>query len=135
MATHCKDCSKKLTNTRCQYCTYCRDSRVNIRKRKIKELYKATRRVKFHNVRKEERGFITAKQWLALLYRCDKKCLACGSKRRIEMDHVIPLSQGGMNLITNIQPLCKKCNRSKHTKIADYRSQELIEFLFGLKEK
>lgn len=48
-------------------------------------------------------------------------CLVCGTRERLEADHVIPITKGGSNYITNIQPLCKFHNDSKHNKIIDYR--------------
>ena len=48
-------------------------------------------------------------------------CLCCGSTESISIDHVIPVSCGGKNDISNYQPLCKSCNSSKGSKIIDYR--------------
>ena len=31
----------------------------------------------------------------------------------LEYDHIVPLKQGGPNDISNIQLLCKECNRNK----------------------
>lgn len=64
----------------------------------------------------------TSAEWLALLDRCDHKCLACGSDdRKLTVDHVVPLSLGGSNGIHNIQPLCGSCNSSKKNRVIDYR--------------
>jgi len=41
------------------------------------------------------------------------RCLCCGSTQSLEYDHIIPFSCGGSNDATNIQLLCKSCNRSK----------------------
>jgi hypothetical protein len=45
------------------------------------------------------------------------KCVQCGSKERLEYDHIIPASKGGSNTERNIQLLCEACNRKKSATI------------------
>ena len=40
-------------------------------------------------------------------------CQCCGSSISLEYDHIKPFSCGGESEVSNIQLLCKKCNRSK----------------------
>ena len=40
-------------------------------------------------------------------------CKCCGSSSRLEYDHITPYSCGGSSDVSNIQLLCRKCNRSK----------------------
>lgn len=48
----------------------------------------------------------------------DNACAYCGSKPAdpsvLEVEHVVPISKGGPNLLSNIVPACNCCNRSKH---------------------
>jgi len=53
-------------------------------------------------------------EWLALLAHHGGACAYCGSKALIEIDHRTPLARGGSNLIENILPACRRCNRRKH---------------------
>ena len=46
------------------------------------------------------------------------RCVDCGSKERLEYDHIIPVSKGESNTDRNIQLLCEHCNRSKGSSIA-----------------
>jgi Holliday junction DNA helicase RuvB len=41
------------------------------------------------------------------------KCVKCGSRERLEYDHIIPVAKGGSNTARNIELLCETCNRAK----------------------
>jgi hypothetical protein len=45
------------------------------------------------------------------------KCARCGSREKLEYDHIVPISKGGSNTARNIELLCEKCNRSKHNNV------------------
>ncbi|MDR1498247.1 MAG: DUF262 domain-containing protein [Puniceicoccales bacterium] len=64
------------------------------------------------------RAFTDA-QKLALFTRQNGKCPKCGKTFRIEEmegDHITPWSEGGKTEPTNLQMLCKDCNRRKGAK-------------------
>lgn len=62
----------------------------------------------------------TAAEWLALVERHGSHCAYCGiACVRLEADHRTPLCRGGSNLIENILPACRNCNRRKHRKTED----------------
>jgi hypothetical protein len=50
---------------------------------------------------------------IAVWRRDDGRCVKCGSRERLEYDHIIPLSKGGSDTVRNIELLCEKCNREK----------------------
>ncbi|UZV41096.1 5-methylcytosine-specific restriction endonuclease [Vibrio phage vB_VpaM_R16F] len=56
-----------------------------------------------------------------------RKCLCCGSKHQLHIDHVIPRSVNPELAlkIKNLQPLCKECNTLKGTWTIDYRDENL----------
>ena len=60
-------------------------------------------------------------EWERLCAKYDYKCLCCGRKKILTVDHIIPVILGGSNSIDNIQPLCRSCNCKKSTKIIDLR--------------
>jgi 5-methylcytosine-specific restriction endonuclease McrA len=43
-------------------------------------------------------------------------CAYCGGSEDIQPDHVVPLSRGGSNSITNVVPACGPCNSDKGSK-------------------
>jgi len=52
------------------------------------------------------------------VWRRDKgKCVNCWSRKNLEYDHIIPVSEGGSNTARNIELLCEECNRKKSNKI------------------
>lgn len=68
-------------------------------------------------------GSYTAAEWNDLCDRYGNKCLRCGCAGPLTKDHIVPLSRGGSNDISNLQPLCSTCNKSKGVKSVDYRPQ------------
>lgn len=63
----------------------------------------------------------TKAEWLGLCAKYKYRCVCCGKRRPLTVDHIVPLSRGGSNGIENIQPLCKPCNQKKFTHTIDYR--------------
>ena len=58
----------------------------------------------------------TFAEWEAVLAAAKGRCAICRKRRKLERDHIIPLSKGGSDAITNIQPVCKSCNCRKHNR-------------------
>lgn len=76
-------------------------------------------RIHEHNRRtriKENGGSFTPQEWEEKLKAHNYQCAMCGihnEKSPLTMDHIIAVSKGGRNDISNIQPLCSKCNCKK----------------------
>jgi 5-methylcytosine-specific restriction endonuclease McrA len=55
--------------------------------------------------------------------RDDYKCCSCRNgienepNLLLEIDHILPISKGGLTNEENLQTLCWRCNRSKGSKI------------------
>ncbi len=45
------------------------------------------------------------------------RCVDCGSRERLEFDHIIALANGGSNTARNIELRCEPCNRKKGARI------------------
>ena len=48
--------------------------------------------------------------------RDNNRCLECGSKENLTIDHVIPKSKGGTDRSNNLITLCERCNKRKGSK-------------------
>lgn len=70
-------------------------------------------------------GVHTKEEWAAKLEEYGHRCVYCCSGGRMTRDHVVPLSKGGTNDISNIAPACRRCNSSKH----DLTAQEYMSRL------
>ena len=59
---------------------------------------------------------LTAKQWEDIKAAYKNACAYCGRKmKRLEQDHITPLSKGGSHTLSNIVPACRSCNSKKFT--------------------
>lgn len=56
-------------------------------------------------ISKQQRDYIYAKY--------ENKCVNCGETEELSIDHIRPLSEGGVNIIENMQLMCVSCNRRK----------------------
>jgi 5-methylcytosine-specific restriction endonuclease McrA len=65
----------------------------------------------------EERGKLTPKLRYDVLLRDDFRCRACGfsvaSGAHLHIDHIHPISKGGLTVFENLQALCSVCNQGK----------------------
>ena len=85
------------------------------------------KRTKVHRARRlGATGNHTTGEFLQVVNRFDNKCLRCGETfDQLTEDHVVPLSRGGSDSISNIQPLCHPCNSAKRDKTIDYRPKDI----------
>lgn len=86
-------------------------------------------------IKRANGGSYTLKEWNSLCDLARNRCLSCGKKRKLEVDHILPVSLGGTSNIENIQPLCKSCNASKGTDTIDYRTPIILEWLSTLESE
>lgn len=77
---------------------------------------------KIQRIKRDKRikkGYIDPEVWFNLLEYFEGHCAYCKKKRKLEMDHIKPLSKGGKHDDLNILPVCRKCNASKGNKLLE----------------
>lgn len=63
-----------------------------------------------------EAGPVSDRVRYEVLSAANGKCALCGKgkdEEPLEVDHIVPRSKGGTNDISNLQALCRTCNRGK----------------------
>lgn len=92
--------------------------------------FKCKEKASGQNSRVSFKSTITDIDVLNCLKRTNFKCSYCGkqlSSKRWHLDHVTPISVGGLNHPTNITPACKPCNMMKGSLV-------LEKFIFQAKK-
>ena len=72
----------------------------------------------------KKKGTHTDSQWQNLKQAFEFVCPSCGKKEptiSLTKDHIVPVSLGGSDHISNIQPLCQSCNSSKGREIKKWQ--------------
>ena len=79
--------------------------------------------------RKQTVWKISVLQLRTRFLRFSNACAYCGSTAEIQIEHVLPISKGGLHHINNIVPACKACNYNKavHPMEQWYRSQPFFD--------
>lgn len=54
----------------------------------------------------------------SVLRRDRYRCVWCGSRYRLEMDHIIPWSARGADTADNLRALCKSCNEARSNRLS-----------------
>jgi hypothetical protein len=55
----------------------------------------------------------------------NNECAYCGSRENLTLDHIVPLSNGGLDITPNIVCCCRDCNHNKsHNKWEDWYKQK-----------
>lgn len=71
--------------------------------------------------RRNERAKVTPSLRYDVMRRDDFRCRLCGRSARdgveLEVDHIVPISKGGSSIESNLQTLCRDCNRGKSAKM------------------
>jgi hypothetical protein len=78
--------------------------------------YSSLRVVESNNYRAAAEGLsfgLTATDWENIVADHEGRCAYCGKRKRLVLEHVIPISRGGGTTIDNVVPACFGCNAHK----------------------
>lgn len=82
-----------------------------------------SKKIKYNKSAQAQRSLMTKRLREYIKERDNHTCLNCKASTKeqdlllLEVDHIIPVSKGGLSTEDNLQTLCWKCNRSKSNKI------------------
>lgn len=82
-----------------------------------------SRKITFSKSAAGQRALMTTKLRNHIKSRDNHTCVYCAISIRVEphllleVDHIVPVSRGGLSTLENLQTLCWRCNRSKSNKI------------------
>lgn len=83
-----------------------------------------SQKIRFSKSAAGQRALMTSKLRNLIKTRDNHTCRYCSVSLAaephllLEVDHVIPLSKGGLSTLENLQTLCWRCNRTKSNKVA-----------------
>ncbi len=63
------------------------------------------------------------------VFQKDKyRCVECGANSDLTIDHIVPVSKGGSDLLHNLQTMCQSCNLKKSNKHTTFW-QDILGFV------
>lgn len=73
---------------------------------------------KTYSIKGDDAVFYNTRSWsLAVIRKHGNFCSVCGwDKARCDVHHIVPVSEGGKNIISNGLVLCPNCHREHHDK-------------------
>jgi 5-methylcytosine-specific restriction endonuclease McrA len=75
------------------------------------------KRLKENQRRAKGVTYVRKEDWEEVLNKYCHKCVMCGEKEKLTIDHILPISKGGKHKKENLMPLCKSCNCKKKDRL------------------
>jgi 5-methylcytosine-specific restriction endonuclease McrA len=114
----CIECGEAIpdaSRTTRKFCSRRCSNALSLRERRAERVEAARRRKA--RLRLATTVGVSIRDWERLVRRHSGCCAYCGERRKLTMDHVVPLSRGGQHAIGNILPACQSCNSSKRDEL------------------
>lgn len=92
-----------------------------------------SRKIRFRKSAAGQRALMTAKLRTFIKRRDEYTCKQCSvsvvrePNLLLEVDHILPVSRGGLSTVSNLQTLCWRCNRTKSNKIPSGRRDDRLD--------
>ena len=112
--------SKKLDSGR-RWTSENREKKTERGRQWRKENQEKARAIKHRRRAKKRMAVSEPYDFKAICEHYNNRCVKCGELKPLTVDHIKPISKGGPDIASNIQPLCQACNSTKWTKNIDYR--------------
>jgi 5-methylcytosine-specific restriction endonuclease McrA len=75
---------------------------------------------------------VSKRDWRRLCLRYGGRCAYCNEVAPLTMDHVVPISRGGVHSIGNLVPACANCNSTKrHRTVMEWRLGRRVSMAGG----
>jgi len=98
------------------------------------EIYRAARHRRRMRKRSNGRNDLTADQ-IRWMFENFPYCVYCGNEDDLTVDHVVPISKGGENTLSNVVPACSDCNNKKRAKLIQHSSLPGCRLCYELASK
>lgn len=92
--------------------------------RMIKVLEKKIQDDILAKLKRKEFAVLRRKHIAQLLENAGYKCQECENRENLTVDHIVPITRGGTNDVSNFQILCRSCNASKGNNLPDERKSK-----------
>jgi 5-methylcytosine-specific restriction endonuclease McrA len=69
---------------------------------------------------------LTRDEWEDIKKQYKSRCAYCGKKRKLTIDHIVPIRHGGAHTASNVVPCCKSCNSRKNVASPDTNFQPAL---------
>lgn len=72
-------------------------------------------------------GDLTVNEWASIIRYYGSRCAYCGKRKKLQLEHIIPLSRGGKHTASNVVPSCKPCNCRKWKRTPEEAGMALLK--------
>lgn len=98
-------------------CDNCKKEHIKKQKRKARKLRRAKERGARAGVAFDPIDVFKRDKWKCKMCNCRVQKKDIYKDNAADLDHIIPLSKGGLHVPSNVQTLCRACNSNKSNKL------------------